>query len=727
MIDQGELLAFARIVADRAELHLLCRCPICLIECKLERGFPRSASRVVTIRVPEFDSPVPFCRVFRRRLLGKDGNCYRFIILPRFREGHGVRIVVPAFLLRETGRQSGDVFRDRRNAAGFGDDDERLVVVRDVRGNAVHFDAIVHLVCTFDVVQNDPAVSSQIVADHRDRRIRRTAADKEGIAAQAAVDLRNQVGVCRKNKVAVIPLGPVHLEFFDIDVGDVQASAKDTLVSDHEIIAEFRADDDDRIHSVAAVDADRSINRIPDRIGTRVTLHVCPGPLAVLGAGKRKRPDGKRIVAVAAVQGQYRLVMEHDELVVPLAPVDRHGRGNPVGKPPSGDLDRSEDVIIGNVCRCVVCGPLRLENLADLEAVVADAAVDGKDHEGVIGGHIVVAIQGVEGDPLNAPVVETLDRRAVLVQFGDKTRIGRRLVGKRHGPQQEHVIFRRAVDSDFIDAACAGIVNPRKLIRITSAGVDKVQISIALAVEIHDIVPTVQLINGNVVFTRVTEHLDVASEGVGSLSVEENHVIVGLPEDIYLGGVEASVEGYVGADPGVGVAVIPLHGDLGSGLHKASGGQVKVVPGPQGHGDAADLTLVQAVVHDVHHEIVTRARVHGREDHIGKQRYDILADRHGTHGPDYDIIAGGQPHGGRDPTDGQATCVVDENPTGTTVTLHEGQGGLQGIIRGADASSRVQHGIGSDDVLHSNGLDNVVEDGTLRGIHFNIGGRTQKA
>ena len=79
-----------------------------------------------------------------------------------------------------------------------------------------------------------------------------------------------------------------------------------------------------------------------------------------------------------------------------------------------------------------------------------------------------------------------------------------------------------------------------------------------------------EFVNGNPVGAFAAQDLDVAGEGVGSLGVEEDYVIVDLPKDVYLGGVETAVKGYVGAEPDVGVAVVTLHNNLGSGLHEAS-------------------------------------------------------------------------------------------------------------------------------------------------------------
>ena len=84
---------------------------------------------------------------------------------------------------------------------------------------------------------------------------------------------------------------------------------------------------------------------------------------------------------------------------------------------------------------------MRLEDLADLELVITDATIDSEDHQRVVGGHVVVSIKGIDGDPFDAPVVEALDRRAALIQLGRESGIGGRLIRQRHRPKQEHVGF----------------------------------------------------------------------------------------------------------------------------------------------------------------------------------------------------------------------------------------------------------------------------------------------
>ena len=206
---------------------------------------------------------------------------------PGFRlpcQANGVRVELPPFATR--GRALGHA----RNAAALRYDDERLLVVADVRGNAVHRGAHPGGVALLDAVEDDPAVALEVVADDRNRRVARRAADEEAVAAQAAVDFGDDLDAGREHEEAVVALGAVGHELLDVDVGDVQAGAEDARVGDDEVVGELGADDAHRVEAVAAVDADRRVDDVQDRVGAGVAFHVGAAALAVRRARRARRP-----------------------------------------------------------------------------------------------------------------------------------------------------------------------------------------------------------------------------------------------------------------------------------------------------------------------------------------------------------------------------------------------------------------------------------------------------
>ena len=122
----------------------------------------------------------------------------------------------------------------------------------------------------FDAVQNDAAVASEIVADDRDRRAGRIAADEERIAAKPAVDFGNDLIAGRQHEEAIVALGTVGNQLLDVDVADIQAAAEHAVVGDDEVVRELGTDNAHGVEAVAAIDADRSVQHIENGVGAAV-------------------------------------------------------------------------------------------------------------------------------------------------------------------------------------------------------------------------------------------------------------------------------------------------------------------------------------------------------------------------------------------------------------------------------------------------------------------------
>ena len=113
------------------------------------------------------------------------------------------------------------------------------------------------------------------------------ATDMVGVTAQTTDHLQGHVLAGAFDEEAVVALESIDNELFKAAVSDEQARTEDTLVGDHEVVAEFRADDDDRVRAVAAVDADRRVDRVADRVDARVTRDVRAGGVVAIPAGSK--------------------------------------------------------------------------------------------------------------------------------------------------------------------------------------------------------------------------------------------------------------------------------------------------------------------------------------------------------------------------------------------------------------------------------------------------------
>ena len=168
--------------------------------------------------------------------------------------------------------------------------------------------------------------------------------------------------------------------------------------------------------------------------------------------GQRKRAHCEDVVAGIALQAQHGLVGVDGELVVAGAALRQQGRTVAPGEPAARRRQRAEHVVGVDVGRRVALGAVEL---SDLEAVVAEAAVERGDRAVVVGGEAVVAALAVDLEPAvdGRVVVDALNRgrqarlgvRHAAVQHADKGRSVGRFVAAEAGnrvraTQQEDVV-----------------------------------------------------------------------------------------------------------------------------------------------------------------------------------------------------------------------------------------------------------------------------------------------
>src|SRR5262249_27750735 len=190
-------------------------------------------------------------------------------------QADGVGVVLPPFA------PGGRPFGDAGNATAFGDDDVALLVIDHVGRNAVGGDAVVERVGTFDAVEDDAAVAFEVVGDDGDGAALRGAADGEGVGAQAAVELGDDLDTRGEHEEAVVAFGAGGPQLFDVDVADVEARAEPARVGHAEVAGELGADHAHRVEAVPAVDVHRGAGDVEDGVGAGVPLDVGAGALRV--------------------------------------------------------------------------------------------------------------------------------------------------------------------------------------------------------------------------------------------------------------------------------------------------------------------------------------------------------------------------------------------------------------------------------------------------------------
>ena len=349
------------------------------------------------------------------------------------------------------------------------DDDLPLASARDVEVDAVGDDSVVERVGRGDAVV-DRAARARDVA--RDDVARDVAGHVDRVAAEAADHARQEPGRGREDVDRVVALEGVDLEHLDVRVRDLEAGAEDALRRDDDVVGELGAEHDDLVEAVAAVDRDGRVDvvlhlvvpsagadvglgggreavgqpRLRDLVG-----RVDPDDVAVVGGGRgrrvavgagavvglrlreRERADHEQVVVVAALEPQRRVVRVDGEDVVARAAGRDERLRNPGAQPAARRGDRREDVVRAERAAARVPGrragviervALGAVDLADLEGVVAEAAVERRDRAVVVDGEVVVAGLAVDDQATvdRGVVVDALD---VLVALRQRCRWGR--------------------------------------------------------------------------------------------------------------------------------------------------------------------------------------------------------------------------------------------------------------------------------------------------------------
>ncbi len=381
---------------------------------------------------------------------------------------------------------------DDRGAAGDADRHERLVVVGHVGRDAEQFLPVETVVGALHLVDDETAVALEVVAHHRWR----VAGHVEGVAAEPAEDLGDELLARALDEEPVVALGAVDAQQLDVDEVDVEAGAEHAVLGDHEVVAELGADHDDRVEPVTAVDVHRRVHRVLYEVRTSSAGDVGALALGLLRAGQGEGADLEGVLTEAAIQLQHRLVVEGHEPVVARAAVDGHRLADAVGQEAPGRLDVGEDVVRQGDTRRIGVAILvgvdlvtagRLVELSDLEGVVSGTAVERRHGPRVIDGEVVFAEAAVHYELFHEGVVHPLDRRRLIdgvwrrhVQEGHERE---RSVGI--GSQQELIVEDRAGRLEDVHVARPGaaVEDRHERRRVATFELHQVGVAAFLAVE----------------------------------------------------------------------------------------------------------------------------------------------------------------------------------------------------------------------------------------------------
>ncbi|WP_459924293.1 hypothetical protein [Desulfatiferula olefinivorans] len=297
-----------------------------------------------------------------------------------------------------------------------------LVVVRHI-GRHVHDGYTPVDVGCGDIVNDDPAVTLVIVADHGNGLTVGASGHVEGVAAPAAHQHGVNVLAGTGHKEGVIALHGVDDHLLHTGVGDKSPGAVNALGGDHEIIAVFGADDGQGVQTVPAIDAHRRIDHIGNEIRTLTAVDVGVGSHGIIGVHGHETHDPEGVVVLFAVQVEFGHVAVHGEPVVTRTAVNAHGVADAPAQIAPGGQDGGEPVVFG---KTRVFIPWGFEQLADLEHVVAVVPVDRHGRAVVVKDKGVIPVTAVHPDG-------AVDVCGVIDALDGPGRQGMALVIHRHG------------------------------------------------------------------------------------------------------------------------------------------------------------------------------------------------------------------------------------------------------------------------------------------------------
>ena len=325
--------------------------------------------------------------------------------------------------------------------------------------------------------RNEDAIVGQVLARHRivgharcALRVRRdhgpgdVPADDEGVAAGTAVESGHHALRRAENVESVVALEAIDRERLNVRIGDIDAAAKYSGRSDDEGVVGLRAKDDERIEPGAALDLDRRVDVIFDRVVAAATLYADVGP-----GRDEEGSDDKGVIAAAADHREVGLVRIDLEGVLARPAVQHRRLVDAIGQVADGRQSRLHSVSDprADITRRRSDRRRRIL-LADLEPVGAIAGVDRHDRRIAVHGEVVpggriggVDIAAVDGqaacnaliviDPFINPGSVRLDDRRK--RFTHEERLSRRCL--------------RAVDRQVVEGTAnrAGVVDVDDVVR----------------------------------------------------------------------------------------------------------------------------------------------------------------------------------------------------------------------------------------------------------------------
>ena len=350
------------------------------------------------------------------------------------------------------------VFEDPDRTVLQKHDDAGLVVVGHVGGNIPDEDVLVIRIVAAHRLDDQTAVALQVVTDDGDF-LAVAAADVEGVTANSADDLQGHAFAGALDEEPVVTFQRIDDDPLKTRVGNEQAGAVDALVVDDEVVAELGADHRQCVKAVAALDPDRSVDRERDEVCALATVDVGVRRLGIVRIDLDEGAYGEGVVVLVTEQEQLGLVAVDGEVVVADTAEQGRALADAVAEEAARDLSGLEVVFLGETVIRVPAIPPRLENLTDLEGIVACVAEDDRRRQVVVQDEGVVAVAPVDFDRTAdvAVVVDPLndaarDWLAVLVDFDGRNHT---LPDVLVGPQQEEVYFVGPEDPETVDAGVA--------------------------------------------------------------------------------------------------------------------------------------------------------------------------------------------------------------------------------------------------------------------------------
>ena len=337
-----------------------------------------------------------------------------------------------------------------------GDDDPGFVVVHDVDRDVRHVGAAGH------AHVDQAAVALAVVADHRHRLAAFAAANVEGIAAAAADQFELDILAGAADEEGIVAFEGIDDDSLETREADEEPGTENALFIDDKVVAELGTDHGERIEAVATFDPDRGIDGIGNEIRPLPAVDVGQRCLRVVRVDPDEGADDEAVVVFLAVHREVGIVVVDGEAVVAGAAEKAARLVDAVAQIATRRQRgvEADPVLFGEAGIGIA---RRLEDLADLEGVVAGIAEDRRDDIVVIENEGVVAAAAVDHESAIevAVVIHPLRRsRAGAIRRHRRNRVraqeeGVRLLGS---------IQRQRVDAAVADRRSVLDVDPRRTV-----------------------------------------------------------------------------------------------------------------------------------------------------------------------------------------------------------------------------------------------------------------------